>query len=196
MTGKVKSKKVKGKIFGFHRKRAQHFLVFHFCFFTFFFLLAVSARAQVDEPPADVAPPPPIVIPKEQKKILDAEKDLKKRTQLSLKLLDEHLLKAEEFTAQNQFQQSINRLGNYQAVLENAYNFLKMRDNGSGKVDDNFKRLEIGLRKTVSRLEVLRREMPFNYGYYVRELQKVVREIRGKALEPLFDDSIVRQKPS
>lgn len=166
--------------------RAATILLTAYCFL-------LTANAQIDEPPPDAAPPPPKTIPKEEKKLLDSERDLKKRTQLSLKLLDEHLLKAESFSEQSAFQKSLNEIGYYQAILENALGFLNLRDNNSGKVDNNFKRLEIGLRKVIPRLEILRRGMPYNYGYYVRELQKVVRETRAKALEPLFDDSIVPQ---
>ena len=158
------------------------------------YCLLLTAQAQVDEPPSDAAPPPPKSIPKDEKKSLDALTDLKKRTQLSLELLENHLVKAEQLGGQNDFQNSLNELGNYQAILENALNFLNSRDDGGNKVDNNFKRLEIGLRRTVPRLEILRREMPYSYGYYVRELQKVVRDARSKALDPLFSDSVVRQK--
>lgn len=161
-------------------------------------LLAVNgfllvAKAQTDDPP-DAAPPPMKVIPKDERKLIDSEKDLKKRTQVSLDLLDAHLLKAEQLSTQSDFQSSINELGNFHAILENVLNYLNSRDDGGNKVDSNFKRLEIGLRKTIPRLEILRRGMPFSYGYYVQKLQKFVREARAKALEPLFDNSIVPEK--
>lgn len=154
----------------------------------------LSAQAQIDEPPADAAAPPMNVIPREERKSLDDVKDLKKRTQLSLELLENHLLKAEQLGTQNDFRGSLNELGNYHAILENALKFLNSRDDGGNKVDNNFKRLEIGLRRTIPRLEVLRREMPYSYGYYVRELQKFVRDIRAQALEPLFSNDVVKQK--
>lgn len=167
-----------------------------FCFLTLIFVFSSAVQAQVEEPPADVAPPPVRIIPKDEKKLLDAESDLKKRTQLSLKLLEDHLAKAEQLGGQNEFQKSISELGNYRAILANALDFLNQHDNGGNKVDNNYKRLEIGLRRIVPRLEILRREMPYSYGYYVRQLQKFVREARSKALEPLFDDNIVpQQKP-
>ncbi|MGI8555189.1 MAG: hypothetical protein ACR2LT_02380 [Pyrinomonadaceae bacterium] len=174
---------------------ARRFLCFSFCLFTFYFLLsAAPVSAQDDQPPKDAAPPPMRIIPKDERKLLNDERDIKKRTQLALNLMETHLLKAEELGSQNKFQDSLFELGNYNAIRKNALDFLNSRDDHGNKVDNNFKRLEIGLRKTVPRLEILRREMPFNYGYYVRELQKFVRDTRAKALEPLFDDTVVPER--
>ncbi|MGI8470160.1 MAG: hypothetical protein ACR2N3_17095 [Pyrinomonadaceae bacterium] len=158
------------------------------------YCLLLTVSAQTDEPPKDAAPPPMKAVPKDERKHLEAEKDIKKRTQLSLDLMETHLSKAEQLTAQNDFQSALDELGDFHGILENALNYLNSRDDGGNKVDNNFKRLEIGLRKTVSRLEILRREMPFSYGYYVRELQKAVRDARAKALDPLFGNSVVPER--
>ncbi|MGI9035195.1 MAG: hypothetical protein ACR2GD_04045 [Pyrinomonadaceae bacterium] len=133
-------------------------------------------------------------IPKDERNRIESEKDMKKRTQLSLDLLETHLAKAEQLTEQNEFQNALNELGNFDGILENVLSFLNSRDNGGNKVDNNFKRLEIGLRKTGPRLEILRREMPFSYGYYVRELQKAVRDARSKALDPLFGNTVIQER--
>lgn len=166
----------------------------------FFFLFAVccpAILAQTDEidaaPPADVAPPPMTILSKSEKQQLDGEENIKKRTQLCIDLMDSRLKAAEGLIEQSKFQESINELGGFQALLENALNYLNRHDNDSSKVDYNFKRLEIGLRQTVSRLEMVRRGMPFKYGYYVLRLQKFVRDARAKAIEPLFSDTVVPQ---
>jgi len=158
------------------------------------FLFSQIIFAQDEEPPTDAAPPPVRTISKDEKKQLETETNIKKRTQMSLDLMELRLKKAEEFSAQNQFQDSLNELGSFHALLENALKHLNKNDNGSSKIDYNFKRLEIGLRRTVSRLELIFREMPFRYGYYVRKLQKFVRETRAKAIEPLFDDTVVPER--
>ena len=44
------------------------------------------------------------------------------------------------------------------------------------------------------RLEVLRRAMPSSYAFHVQRLIKAVREARTKAIEPLFDDTVVPEK--
>lgn len=194
MIREVKSKKVKGKTFRNSSTGIVWFSYFSFCLFTFCFLLSTPARAQVDEPPKDAAPPPMIFIPKEERKQIEMQKDIKKRTELSIDLLETHLQKAETLSEQSDFQSSLGELGNFHGILANVLDYLNSRDNNSDKVNSNFKRLEINLRKIVPRLEILRRGMPFNYGYYVQKLQKFVRDARSKALDPLFDDSVVPQR--
>jgi len=151
----------------------------------------IVAQGQTDDLPHDAAPPPLRVISKDERKVLDGEKNLKKRTQLSLELMEARLKNAEQLVSQNKFQDTINELGSFQALLEGALNHLERHDDGSNKSSFNFKRLEIGLRQTIPRLELVRREMPFKYGYYVQRLQKFVREARAKAVEPLFGNTVL-----
>jgi hypothetical protein len=154
------------------------------------FLFAVQAQT-TDDPPPDAAPPPLRVLTKDERRMLENERDLKKRTQLSLNLMEARLKNAEQLVVQNKFQDTINELGGFQALLESALDHLERNDNGSNKSTYNFKRLEINLRKTIPRLELVRRELPFSYGYYVQRLQRFVREARAKAVEPLFGNSVL-----
>lgn len=151
----------------------------------------IAAHAQEDEPPGDVAPPPLKIISKDERSLLDGEKSVKRRTQLSLDLMEARLKNAEQFVAQSKFQDTINELGSFQALLETTLTHLEKNDNGGGKADFNFKRFELGLRKTITRLELVRREMPHKFGYYVQKLQKFVREARAKAVEPLFGNTVI-----
>lgn len=169
------------------------FLVFNFLLFAVCFS-PLAVCAQTDEPPKDAAAPPLHVLSKDEKRQVESETNFKKRTQLSLDLMETRLHKAEEEATQNQFQNALEDLGGYQALLENVLNYLDSHDDRSNKVDYNFKRLEMGLRRVVPRLEILRRAMPFSYGYYVQKLQKLVREARAKAMEPLFDDTVVPER--
>ena len=170
-------------------------LSFAILFLSIVFFSASGVRAQDgathdDEPPKDAAPPPLKILSKEEKKLLEEETNSKKRTQLSLDLMENRLKAAETSLAENKFQQTINELGGFQALLENALNYLEQKENNN-KTDYNFKRLEIGLRRTVPRLEIIRRELPYKYGFYVQKLQKYVRDARAKAVEPLFGNSVV-----
>jgi hypothetical protein len=153
-----------------------------------------AAHAQGDEPPQDAAPPPLRIISKNERSMLDGEKNIKKRTQLSLNLMEMRLKNAEELVGQSKFQDTINELGSFQALLETTLNHLEKNDDGGSKADFNFKRLEIGLRKTINRLELVRRELPFKYGYYVEKLQRFVREARAKAIEPLFGTTVLPEE--
>jgi hypothetical protein len=165
--------------------------------FTLLFLLLAgycfpfTVHAQEEEPPADAVPPPVRTLSQDEKKLLEAETGIKKRTQLSLDLMDARIAKSEKLLAENNFSASLNELGIFHGLLDNALNYLVKNDNGDKSVDKNFKTFEIYLRKQVPRLESIRREMPFKYGYYVQTLMRAVREARSKAVEPLFDNTVV-----
>lgn len=153
--------------------------------------LLSAASAQDDDKPKDLVPPPLAVISKGEKEQLDAQPDVKKRTDLAIELMDARLIKAAELSSKNQYKESLDELGGFKALLRNAFNFLKRNDNGSKKVLNNFKKFEINLRGFMPRLEIIRREMPVKYGYHVQALMKFVREARADAVEPLFDDSVL-----
>jgi hypothetical protein len=50
------------------------------------------------------------------------------------------------------------------------------------------------LRSYTPRLELIRRDLPIKYEYYVRVLIKVLREARARAIDPLFDDTVLRER--
>ena len=164
--------------------------VFVLIFFSFcVFPSNVSAQID-DEPPADAVPPPVRKLSEQEQKLLDAKTtDIKKRTQLSFELMDARLANSEKFFATNDFRESLDELGVFQGLLDNTLNFLVQNDNGN--IGKNFKAFEIYLRKQIPRLESIRREMPYKYGYYVQRLMKAIRDARTKAIEPLFDDTVL-----
>ena len=154
--------------------------------------LLFAANAQ-DDKPADLVPPPLSIVSKDEKSQLDAQKDARKRIDLSINLMSARLTKAAEFSANNQYKESLDELGGFQAILRNAFNFLKENDNGNRKMLNNYKRFEINLRQFMPRLELVRREMPIRYGYHVRNLMRYVRDARADAVEPLFGDSVLKE---
>lgn len=158
-------------------------LVFSFSFFT----TAVSAQD-------DTAPPPLKLVTKIEREKLAAQSDIKNRTKLALEMMDSHVDAAEQFNTREDFDAVFRELGAFHGLLENALDFLQKRNNDSGKVLDNFKRLEIGLRSFVPRIETLRREMPPRYEDYLVMLLKNVREARSKAVDTFFDDTVLQQK--
>ena len=150
-----------------------------------------AASAQDDDKPKDLVPPPLSVVSKVEQEQLESLKDIKKRTELAIELMDARLLKAGELSSKNQYKESLDELGGFHALLRNAFNFLKRNDTGSRKVLNNFKKFEIKLRGFMPKLEIIRREMPVRYGYHVQTLMKYVREARADAVEPLFDDTVL-----
>lgn len=156
----------------------------------------VPAFAQDDDDPdKDFAPPPVKVISKEEKKLLDAESNTKKRTQLSLSLMEAKMAGSEKASDEKDHTLALNQLGSFEALMDNTLGYL-LKSNADDKTDKNLKAFEIYLRKQVPRLETLRREMPYKYGYYVEKLMKTVRSARAKAIEPLFDDTVVPENES
>lgn len=157
------------------------------------FVIPILAQDDEDDPDKEFAPPPVKIITKEERKLLDSEPSTKKRTQLSIELMESKIAGSEKATGAKDHTQALNQLGSFEAVMDNTLTYL-LKNNAGDKTDRNLKSFEIYLRKQIPRLETLRREMPYRYGYYVEKLMKTVRATRAKAIEPLFDDTVVPDK--
>lgn len=144
----------------------------------------------------DDAPPPIKQLSQDEKLRLAAETAVKSHTSLSLDLMNKRLENAEELSAIGHFDEMYKELGGFNALMDNALKFLTDQDKDKGKVLNNFKRLDIGLRAFLPRLEVIRRDLPPRYDPYVKTLIKFIHEAREKALEPMFGNTVVREKPS
>lgn len=155
-------------------------------------LLLIGARAQTEELPDETVVPPPLkILSKTEKSQIAAAKDMKERTKLALVLMEARLSSAETFSVKEQYRETFDELGGFNALVDDTLDFLKKNNNGGGKVLSNFKRIELSLRKYITRLELIRRDLPIRYESYVRELIRHVRDARTEAVEPLFDDSVV-----
>lgn len=144
-----------------------------------------------------LAPPPLRKISQDEKNKLAAENDVKKRTKLGLELMDARLGQAESLNANGDHDRMFTELGAFHGLMDAMLGFLNSGDKESGKVLNNFKRFEIGLRRFTPRLELIRRDLPIRYEAYVRILIRNLRNARTKAIEPLFDDTVVEQnKPT
>ncbi len=180
------------------------FVIYHLSFADFrkffifpLFLLLIAhcslltANAQENEQ-KDTAPPPLKILSKEETRQLNAETDIKKRTKLALDLMEIRLKKAEDLNSQQRFSEMFDELGGFHALVDRSLEFLDRNDNGGGKVLNNFKRMEMSLRAFLPRLELIRRDLPEKYEFYVRELGKSIRKARARAIDPLFSETVVR----
>jgi len=159
-----------------------------------FAVLAIGAAAQIDGD--DTAPPPLKFVTKADLAKLEATTDVKKRTQTALDLMSERLKMAETLGTQDQLDEMYKELGGFHGIMDNTLAFLDSSDKSRGKVLNNYKKFEMGLRQFRPRLELIRRDIPVRYEAYVRNLIVYLREARAKAVEPLFSDSVVpRNKP-
>ena len=142
----------------------------------------------------DVAPPPLKILSEEEKTKLSAQVEVKRRTKLALEFMDSRLRSAESLDAAENYDEMFVQLGAFHGLMENTLTFLNKSDKDSGKVLNNFKRFEIGLRGFRPRLEMIRHDLPIRYELYVRNLIRNLREARARAIEPLFDDTVVPEK--
>lgn len=147
--------------------------------------------AQDDEEFPEYFPPPKIELSKDEKTALSDEKDVKSYTKLAIDLMNARLKKAEELTTNQKYNDVLQELGGFQAIMNSVMQFLWQNNTGRGKVLDNFKRYEMALRSFTPRLETIRREMPERHENYVIRLLKLIRENRAKAVEQLFGKTIL-----
>ena len=170
------------------------FLVSRFCHSlatSLFILLFFSQITIAQNEPEDIAPPPLKIVSKTERSQLGAEGEVKRRTKLSLELMEFRLLRAEEFATKGEYREMFTELGGFHGLMDNTINFLTNSDTNKSKVLNNFKRVELSLRKYVTRLELIRRNLPIKYEQYVRKLVKYVREARSKAVEPMFGETVL-----
>jgi hypothetical protein len=178
---------------------SRHFFTTFYSFYFLFLIFCVfPVFAQTDDDFfPEFRPTPKIETSEDEKKALEAEKDLKKYTKLAIDLMEERLKKAENLTAQESFREMLEELGGFHALMNTAVEFLIANStgkNGKGKMLDNLKRFEMALRAFTPRIETIRRESPERFDAYIIKLLRNVRAARAKALEPFFSDSVVPDK--
>lgn len=142
----------------------------------------------------DIAPPPLRLLSPDEKTKLAGETEVKRRTKLTLELMEARLLRSEALGDSQDYDQMFVELGGFHGLMDNMLEFLNKSDKDSGRVLNNFKKFEIGLRIFTPRLEVIRRDLPVKYEQYLRILIKNIRAARAKAIEPLFDDTVLPAK--
>ncbi len=153
-----------------------------------------TAYGQTDD--QDIAPPPLKFVSKEELAQLGAVPDVKKHTKLALELMANRLKQAETLHSQEQYDDMFKQLGGFHGLMDNTLAFLDGSGKERGKVLNNYKRFEIGIREYRPRLELIRRDLPLRYELYVRNLIGYLRDARAKAVEPMFSDTVLpRSKP-
>ena len=158
-------------------------------------LLGISIVA-FGQPPTDddLAPPPLKLLSQDERSRLVAETEVKRRTKLALELMEARLKQAERLHTSENYDEMFVQLGAFHGLMDNMLDFLNKSDKDSGKVLNNFKRFEIGLRGFTPRLQMIHQDVPTRYEQYVRNLLKNLRMARARAIEPLFDDTVVPDK--
>jgi hypothetical protein len=150
--------------------------------------LSAEARAQDLILPPQPAPPPMIYIPEDSSKQLASASDEKARTRLSIELAEARLARAEQQTELKQFNDATAELGIYQALFEDALQYLHR---SGSRTRDLFKRLEQALHKHAARIEAIRRATPSEFSGNILTLLRLVRDLRTEALESFYGDTVL-----
>ena len=174
----------------------------HLLLLAFVFLPAVNAQDSEPRPtpqPTPLTAPPPFkMIVKEERAALEATTDdPKKRLKMTIEFADGHLLNAEQHTTRENYEAASTEVGMYQALIENALQFLSTFKRDSNKTRDLYKRLELALRADGPRLTAMRRTTPLEFAVWIKKVEDFARDGRTEALNSFYGHTVVRepQKP-
>lgn len=163
------------------------------------FVFLPAVRAQESEPkptpqPTPLTAPPPFkMIVKEERAALDAAvNDPKKRLKMTIEFADGHLLNAEQHTSRENYEAASTEVGMYQALIENALQFLNTFKRDSNKTRDLYKRLELALRADGPRLTAMRRTTPLEFAVWIKKVEDFARDGRTEALNSFYGHTVVK----
>ena len=154
-------------------------------------LMSTQARGQTLTGTPLPAPPPLRLVPRDERSQLDAMRDAKTRTRLSMELAENRLARAEQMTTSQQYESASRELGIYQGLLEDALRFLKEQKDQK-KLRDIYKRFEITLRSHGARIETMRRTTPSEYSVHIKAAVDNTKTLRGEALNGFYGDTVIR----
>lgn len=154
-----------------------------------------SAQAQEAQPsPTPLTAPPPIrLITQEERAQIDRAKDSKARVRQTIELAAARLTRAEQLTKQANYTAAGNEVGSYQALIDDALEFLATMKRDSNKTRDLYKRLELALRAHGPRLTTMRRETPLEYAVWIKKVEEFARAGRTEALNSFYGHTVVRE---
>jgi hypothetical protein len=158
-------------------------------------LLATSTSALVAQEPRATplpAPPPMKTIAKEERDQFERE-DTKGKVRKIIQLSDGHLLKAESFTNNHDFESASSELGMYWALMEHAFDLVGDMKSDATKTRDLYKRLELALRAQGPRLTSMRRITPLEFAVRIKEIEDFARNGRTEALNSFYGHTVVRE---
>ena len=158
--------------------------------------LAISVpvlRAQ--EPAAQqlTAPPPLKIVSREERARIDQADDPKARIRATIELAELRLAKAEILTSEHDFEGATGELGKYEALIDDALNYLSPMIRDKTKTRDLYKRLELALRAHGPRLTAIRRSTPLEYAVWIKELEEFARKGRTEALNSFYGHTVFRE---
>ncbi len=158
--------------------------------------LAISVPVlHAQEPAAQqlAAPPPLKIVSREERARIDQADDPKARIRATLELAELRLAKAEILTSEHDFEGATGELGKYEALIDDALNYLSPMIRDKTKTRDLYKRLELALRAHGPRLTAIRRSTPLEYAVWIKQLEEFARNGRTEALNSFYGHTVFRE---
>ncbi|MBA2525500.1 MAG: hypothetical protein H0V18_06905 [Pyrinomonadaceae bacterium] len=151
-----------------------------------------ALRAQ--EPEQQLTAPPPLkMVSREERARVDGAEDSKARIRTTIELAELRLAKAEVLTNENDFEGATGELGKYEALIDDALDYLSPMMRDKNKTRDLYKRLELALRAHGPRLTAIRRSTPLEYAVWIKELEEFARKGRTEALNSFYGHTVFRE---
>jgi len=162
-------------------------------------LLASASAVYAQNPSAQpqptplTAPPPFKMIVKEERDAIEQTNDNSRRLKLTIEYASAHLTRAEQHTSREAYDAASSEVGMYQALIENALQFLRTLKRDSNKTRDLCKRLELSLRADGPRLTAMRRVTPLEFAVWIKQVEEFARDARTEALNTFYGHTVVRE---
>jgi hypothetical protein len=141
------------------------------------------------------APPPLKIVTRQDRILINEEKDSKARVRVILDLAEAHLAKAELQTSHLNYDDAAAEAGKYSALIEEAFTFLRTLKQDSNKTRDLYKRVELTLRAHGPRLSIMRRTTPSAYAIWIKATEDFARRGRTEALNSFYGQTVFRDRP-
>jgi len=156
---------------------------------------AVNAQDPQAQPqPTPLTAPPPFkMIVKEERAAIEQTNDNSRRLKLTIEYASAHLTRAEQHTSREAYEAASSEIGMYQALIENALEFLRGLKRDSNKTRDLCKRLELSLRADGPRLTAMRRITPLEFAVWIKHVEEFARDARTEALNTFYGHTVVRE---
>jgi hypothetical protein len=152
-----------------------------------------ALRAQEPAAPQLTAPPPLKIVSREERARIDGADDSKARIRTTIELAELRLAKAEVLTSEHNFEGATGELGKYEALIDDALNYLSPMLRDKNKTRDLYKRLELALRAHGPRLTAIRRGTPLEYAIWIKQLEEFARKGRTEALNSFYGHTVFRE---
>jgi hypothetical protein len=133
-----------------------------------------------------------MIITQQERMQLDQARDSKARIRMTIELAAARLTRAEQLTKNASYDDASAEVGSYQALIEDALEFLRGFKRDSGKMRDLCKRLELALRAHAPRLTTMRRVTPLEHAVWIKKVEEFARAARTEVLNTFYGHTVVR----